>query len=425
MRLSGPTADRALAALVRGPLPPPRRAALRALRDGAGDLLDHALVLRLPGPGSFTGEDVVELHLHGSPAVVSAVADALAALPGLRPAEAGEFSRRAFGNDRLDLTAAEGLADLIEAETAEQRRQALRQMGGALAELYDGWRRELIRACALAEAAIDFPDEDLPPGLGNDLAAAIDCLDRALAAHLADGRRGERLRSGLQVAIVGAPNAGKSSLLNRLAGRDAAIVSEIAGTTRDVVEVHLDLAGWPVLLADTAGLRDAGDAIEAEGVRRARLRAEDADLRIALFDAAVLAATGPDSATAALVDARTLVLASKTDLPHGVLPEAVKGRPVLAVSATTEAGLGPLVERVATAAESLMSAGAEPALTRPRHRAALGACREALARARQATLAELAAEDLRLAAREIGRITGRVDVEDVLDQVFSSFCIGK
>jgi len=425
MRLSGPAADRALEALLRGPLPEPRRAALRALWDGTGDLLDRALVLRLPGPGSFTGENVVELHLHGSPAVVTAVAEALATLPGLRPAEPGEFSRRAFANDRLDLTAAEGLADLIDAETAEQRRQALRQMGGALADLYDGWRRELIRACALAEAAIDFPDEDLPTGLGDDLAAAIDGLDNAIAAHMADGRRGERLRSGLQVAIVGAPNAGKSSLLNRLAGREAAIVSEIAGTTRDIVEVHLDLAGWPVLLADTAGLRDAGDVVEAEGVRRARLRAEDADLRIALFDAAVLAARGPDTATAALVDTRTLVLASKADLPHGKLPVQVNGCPVSAISAASETGLEVLVGQIAAAAESQMNAGAEPALTRPRHRAALMACRQALARARQAELVELAAEDLRLAARDIGRITGRVDVEDVLDQVFSSFCIGK
>lgn len=427
MRLSGPAADAALAALCgdAAALPAPRTGVLRFLHDDTGERLDQALVMRFPAPRSFTGEDVVELHLHGSPAVVAAVAGVLAARPGVRPAEPGEFSRRAFANGRMDLTAAEGLADLVAAETAAQRRQALRQMGGALAGLYDGWRTDLIAATALVEAMIDFPDDDLPDDLAADLAARLDRLCAALRDHLADDRRGERLRDGLAVAIVGAPNAGKSSLLNRLAGRDAAIVSATAGTTRDVVEVRLDLDGWPVLLADTAGLRAAGDAIEAEGVRRAYHQATEADLKLAVFDAGAVSRAGPDAATLALVDADTLVVAAKADLVATALPAALAGRPVLAVSSVTGSGIDDLVRAIGAAAAARLDSGTAAPLTRPRHRAALQAALQALDRARTTGLADLAAEDLRLAATALGRITGRVDVEEVLDAVFGRFCIGK
>lgn len=417
VRVSGPCAGAALAALTGRPLPRPRMATLRRLVDPAtAEALDEALVLWMPGPASFTGEDVVELHLHGGRAVVAGVVEALGRRAGLRPAEPGEFTRRAFEAGRMDLTAAEAVADLVAAETAAQRRQALRQMGGALARLYDGWRERLMRALAHVEAAIDFPDEDLPGGILGAAAAEVAALEAAIGAHLDDGGRGERLRAGVSVAIVGAPNAGKSSLLNALAGRDVAIVSARAGTTRDVIEVHLDLAGCPVILADTAGLRETDDEIEAEGVRRARARAAAADLTIALFDAT----TPPDDATRALVGPETIVVRSKADLGPPV--GDVGGLPL---SARTGAGLAALLARLTTAVTDRFAAGDQPALTRARHRAALTEARDALGRSRSAPLPELAAEDLRLAARALGRITGRIDVEDLLDVIFRDFCIGK
>jgi tRNA modification GTPase len=417
VRVSGPGAGAALAALTGRPLPRPRVATRRRLVDPASaETLDEALVLWMPGPASFTGEDVVELHIHGGRAVVAGVVEALGRRAGLRPAEPGEFTRRAFETGRMDLTAAEAVADLVAAETAAQRRQALRQMGGALARLYDGWRERLVRALAHVEAAIDFPDEDLPGGILGAATGEVAALEVAIGAHLDDGGRGERLRAGVSVAIVGAPNAGKSSLLNALAGRDVAIVSARAGTTRDVIEVHLDLAGCPVILADTAGLRETDDEIEAEGVRRARARAAAADLTVALFDAT----TAPDEATRALVGPETIVVRSKADLgaPHGEIGG-------LLVSARTGAGLAELLARLTAAVTDRFAAADQPALTRARHRSALTEARDALARSRSARLPELAAEDLRLAARALGRITGRIDVEDLLDVIFRDFCIGK
>ena len=417
VRVSGPGAGAALAALTGRPLPRPRVATRRRLVDpGTAETLDEALVLWMPGPASFTGEDVVELHIHGGRAVVAGVVEALGRRAGLRPAEPGEFTRRAFETGRMDLTAAEAVADLVAAETAAQRRQALRQMGGALARLYDGWRERLVRALAHVEAAIDFPDEDLPGGILGAATGEVAALEVAIGAHLDDGGRGERLRAGVSVAIVGAPNAGKSSLLNALAGRDVAIVSARAGTTRDVIEVHLDLAGCPVILADTAGLRETDDEIEAEGVRRARARAAAADLTVALFDAT----TAPDDATRALVGPETIVVRSKADL--GAPLGGIGGLPV---SARTGAGLAELLARLTMAVTDRFAAADQPALTRARHRSALTEARDALARSRSARLPELAAEDLRLAARALGRITGRIDVEDLLDVIFRDFCIGK
>jgi tRNA modification GTPase len=417
VRVSGPGAGAALAALTGRPLPRPRVATRRRLVDpGTAETLDEALVLWMPGPASFTGEDVVELHIHGGRAVVAGVVEALGRRAGLRPAEPGEFTRRAFETGRMDLTAAEAVADLVAAETAAQRRQALRQMGGALARLYDGWRERLVRALAHVEAAIDFPDEDLPGGILGAATGEVAALEVAIGAHLDDGGRGERLRAGVSVAIVGAPNAGKSSLLNALAGRDVAIVSARAGTTRDVIEVHLDLAGCPVILADTAGLRETDDEIEAEGVRRARARAAAADLTVALFDAT----TAPDDATRALVGPETIVVRSKADL--GAPLGGIGGLPV---SARTGAGLAELLARLTMAVTDRFAATDQPALTRARHRSALTEARDALARSRSARLPELAAEDLRLAARALGRITGRIDVEDLLDVIFRDFCIGK
>jgi tRNA modification GTPase len=422
-RLSGPEAGAALRRLTGRDLPEPRRASRRVLRDPSGEPLDDGLVLWFPGPSSFTGEDVVELHLHGGRAVAQGVTDALMAL-GLRPAEPGEFSRRAFEAGKLDLTQAEAIADLVDADTAAQRRQALTQMGGALGRLYEDWRGRLLRAQAHVEAEIDFSDEALPDGLGTGANRALLDIAAEISAHLADGGRGERLRDGLQVAIVGAPNVGKSSLLNCLAGRDVAIVSSTAGTTRDVLEVHLDLAGFPVTLADTAGLRETSEEIEREGVRRARQRADHADLRLVVFDGSGLPALDADSV--ALIDDASLVVVNKADRPLvGGCPQTLGGQPVLAVSAATGAGVDRLLLALQQRAGAVLDSGGAPAVTRARHRTALQEAVTAIERATAAPLAELAAEDVRLAVRAIGRITGRVDVEDMLDLVFSEFCIGK
>jgi tRNA modification GTPase len=423
VRISGPEAGSALAALTGRPLPAPRRAALTKLRDPrTGDVLDDALVLRFTGPASFTGEDVVELHLHGGRAVVTGVIEALATLPGLRLAEPGEFTRRAFENGKLDLTEAEAVADLIDAETNAQRRQALRQMEGGLGRLYDGWRERLTRALAHIEADIDFAEDDLPGGVADAVRPVIAGLADEIAAHLDDGGRGERLREGLHIAIVGAPNAGKSSLLNALARRDAAIVSARAGTTRDIIEVHLDLGGYPVVLADTAGLREAAaDEVEEEGIRRARDRAARADVKVAVFDATTLPDLDP--ATLDLIDRDTVVVFNKTDLAT-----AADLRPDLSpilVSAHTGSGLKELEEKLTVFSADRLAIGSAPSLTRARHRAALTECRESLLRALDAPLPELAAEDVRLASRALWRITGRVDVEDLLDVIFRDFCIGK
>lgn len=424
VRVSGPDAAATLAALTNRPLPEPRRAALVTLRDPAsGDALDDALVLRFTAPASFTGEDVVELHLHGGRAVVAGVVAALAARSGLRLAEPGEFTRRAFENGKLDLTEAEAVADLIDAETTAQRRQALRQMDGALGRLYNGWRDRLTRALAHIEADIDFAEDDLPGGVADAVRPVIERLLAEITDHLNDGGRGERLREGLHIAIVGAPNAGKSSLLNALARRDAAIVSARAGTTRDIIEVQLDLGGYPVVLADTAGLREAAaDEVEEEGIRRARDRAARADVKVAVFDATALPDLDPG--TLALIDADSVVVLNKCDVA-AVTPSIIAGASPVLVSARTGAGLRDLEQRLTAFSADRLAVGSAPSLTRARHRAALDECRTALDRALTAPLPELAAEDIRLASRALGRITGRVDVEDLLDIIFRDFCIGK
>lgn len=434
VRISGALAGQALERLTGKALPPPRLATLARLFDPRpSDLqhretLDDALVLWFPGPASFTGEDVAELHLHGGIAVVDGVLAALSAIDGLRLAEAGEFTRRAFENGKLDLTQVEGLADLIEAETQAQRKQALRQAEGELGRLYDGWRESLIRALAYFEAELDFSDEELPDDLRVGVVDQIYELRRSIQAHLHDGRRGERLRGGVRLAIIGPPNAGKSSLMNALARREAAIVSDIAGTTRDVVEVHLNLAGYPLLVADTAGLRESKDQIEQEGVRRAKAWAEGADLKLAVFDATLL--PDLDAQTVALLDDQTLVALNKADAAQH-LPATIEGHAVWPLSVKTGAGLEALLaELTARLAVHCQSPSDGPAPTRARHREALVRTEAMLARflARgnaQRIGPELEAEDLRLAARELGRITGRVDVEDLLDVIFRDFCIGK
>jgi len=336
---------------------------------------------------------------------------------GLRLAEPGEFTRRAFFNHKLDLVQAEAIADLTAAETEVQRRQALRQLDGELGTIYHGWSARLLHVLAHLEAAIDFPDEDLPLAIDAEVGAETAALVAEIDTHLVDGRRGERLREGITIAIVGPPNAGKSSLLNALSQREAAITSPIAGTTRDVIEVAIDLAGFPVVLADTAGLRESADIVEQEGLRRAVARAETAEMRLFVFDArrpedAVGASAWPGRDT--LLVANKIDLANDPALPHGALP----------VSALTGVGFGDLVATLAGRVAADYDTAA-PLLTRARHRASLEDTREALGRSLAASDPELRAEDLRIAWRSLGRITGSVDVEDLLDVIFADFCIGK
>ena len=428
VRVSGPLAFAAAQRLA-GDLPEARRAALRTLRRPSdNEALDSALVLIFAAPNSFTGEDVVELHLHGGPAVVGAVLDALSLEPGLRPAEAGEFTRRAFENGKLDLTEVEGLADLVDAETEGQRRQALRQMDGALSRLYEGWRADLIGLMASLEAEIDFPDEgDVTTEEIAIFQSKVSSLKDALTQHLNESKRGERLREGVRCAIVGAPNAGKSSLLNRLAGREAAIVSDIPGTTRDVVEVRLVLAGAPVWVADTAGLRSAAESIEAEGIRRAMARAEESDIRIGMVDGAAA-----DWAPLPLQKGDLLVIA-KSDLATGSAADAARTWAMehqvetIAASPKSGDGLAALEAWLTERVSALTAITEAPSLSRLRHRRHVEDAVGALTRAHGSIHAgpELAGEDLRSAAHALGRITGRVDVEDLLDKIFSDFCIGK
>jgi tRNA modification GTPase len=420
VRVSGPCTAQVIEGLAGG-LPTPRMATLRWLRSpGSAERLDRALLLWFPGPRSYTGEDAAELHLHGGSAVTAGVAEALIAL-GCRPAEPGEFTRRAFLHGKLDLTQAEAIADLIAAETASQRRQALRQADGALTRLYEGWTTRATRILAHQEAAIEFEMDDLPTDLAEQARSAARLLATEIRAHLDDGRRAEKLREGLSVAIVGAPNAGKSSLLNALVGREAAIVSARAGTTRDVVECRLELGGVPATLADTAGLREAEDEIEREGVRRARVRAEEADLLVAVF----AADQAPDIDTLAVANAhpQALLVVSKSDL--AMPPACWTGRQVIATSSRTGAGLAELKAMLSTAAAQQAGLGDQPHLTRVRHRAALTDAVDRLSEMELAAQPELAAEAAREAVQALGRLTGRVGVEQVLDVVFGDFCIGK
>ena len=386
-------------------------------------LIDDGLTIWFPGPASFTGEDVVELHVHGGTSVLEAVTGCLMAIPGVRPAEPGEYSRRAFENGKLDLTAAEAIADLVDAETTAQRRQALAQMGGALADLYDGWRSQLVGALAYLEVCIDFSEEDIPDDLMARSAATLTALRDSIDDHLQDNGIGERIRDGFRIALTGAPNVGKSSLMNALAKRDVAIVSDIAGTTRDVLEVPMDLGGYAATLIDTAGLRDTDDVIEIEGVRRARAAAKAADIRVHLLDAMDMdaASVRPDGA---------LVVVNKIDKIAN-RADSIKGFDALPLSVKTGVGLDDFVqtltERVRQLAKTRVSDA--PPLTRARHRAALEDCVAALDRAREGAAGnqdmEMIAEDMRFAAQALGRITGRIDVEDLLDKIFKDFCIGK
>jgi tRNA modification GTPase len=417
VRVSGPKTRNVLEALCGG-LPEPRHASLRDIGPPHWSLLDRGLVLWFPAPASFTGEDMAELHVHGSRAVISELIEAGLSLDGTRLAEPGEFAHRAFENSKLDLRQIEGLADLINAETRCQREQALLQAQGVASARYETWRRSLIRAQALVEAELDFADEgDVGAGTAVEAGRIVDGLLREIDEPLRG--RGEHLRDGVRIVIAGAPNAGKSSLLNALAKRDVAIVSEEAGTTRDVIEVHLDLAGLPVILTDTAGLREAAGTVEAEGVRRALARAEQADVVLWLVDATAPVWEPP----AALEGKASIVALNKIDLKR----EASQGRDAIPISVKTGQGLDRLIEALEDQAALATESGAgSPLMTRARHRVELECARDALRRFGDPSLSpELKAEELRIAARHLGRLTGRIDSEEVLGAIFSEFCIGK
>jgi len=432
VRVSGPATMATVEALC-GDVPPIRKAAVRNLvHPESGAWIDEALVLVFRGPSSFTGEDVAEFQCHGSRAVIAELLEVLSERKGCRPAEPGEFTRRAFENGRLDLTEVEGLSDLIAAETRVQKQQALRQMGGSLGKLYDVWRSELIHMRAMIEAEFDFADEeDVPGSVADAVWEEAAGLAVRIREHLAQSVNGERLRTGLQVVLMGAPNAGKSSLLNAIAGRDAAIVTEEAGTTRDIIEVHLDLGGYPVTLVDTAGIREAAGVVEREGIRRAEERGRQADL--------ILWTVEPDGHSASETDETVLaedlngagvpLWAVNTKSDFGTLPKRDSSGtiPEIATSVKIKGGTDALIKALTRFAEETISVGEAPLATRQRHRHLLNECLEALHRAvsGKALPSELRAEELRSASDALGKITGRIDVEDLLDVIFRDFCIGK
>jgi tRNA modification GTPase len=428
IRLSGPDAGAALQALA-GARPAPRRATLRKLRDAAGEAIDKSLALWFPGPDSYTGEDVAELHVHGGAAVVGRVTEALLAL-GLRLADPGEFTRRAFEAGRLSLDQAEGVADLVDAETEAQARQAVAQLEGALGRRYIRWRGALAGALAMLEAAVDFPDEELPEDLAERARPRIAQLRDDLERAQGDARRGERVRDGYRIALIGAPNAGKSRLFNAMLAREAAIVTATPGTTRDVLEAPLVVAGFKVLLADMAGVRETAEAIEGEGVRRARAWAESAALRLWIVDAST--GLGAWREASDLVRPADILVLNKTDLPSAADGAAAASRvegaqlTLLGISAESGDGLEALWDSVAARVAADLTGADFPPVTRARHARALADALAHLERADAMLEApELAAEDLRLAARALERITGRIGAEEVLDVIFSSFCIGK
>lgn len=406
------------------PCPAPRLATLaRLVNPLTRAPIDHALALWFPAPASFTGEDVVELHLHGSRAVMQELLGLLGAWEGFRLAEPGEFSRRAFLNNKMDLTQAEAIVDLIDAETEAQKRQALRQMGGALAAACTALRHAVTQVRAHLEAYLDFPDEDIPEAIAYALDEEIFGVEARIRSLLGDDQMGEKIRDGFYAVILGAPNAGKSTLMNLLAKRDVAIVSPQAGTTRDVLEVHLDVGGYPLTLADTAGLRDTQEAIEAEGIRRATEYAAHADFRLFVFDVSV--PRSEQEAILAHQQPNDVVILNKTDLHTPYIDEYADISNALPLSAKMAEGIESLISVMKEHMQERLSGGQDALITRARHRTAFISALSHLENARLQTALELKGEELRLTTQELGKIVGAIHIEDVLDVVFSSFCIGK
>jgi tRNA modification GTPase len=423
IRISGSKCDIVLHSLGISKLPLARYAKLHKLYHPISqELIDEALIIYFKAPASFTGEDSLELQLHGSRAVIAEIFDAFSHIKGLRMARAGEFSFRAFENGKMDLTQSEALIDLIDAETKMQHLQALRQMSGSLKNLYQQYRHDILKALSLVEAYIDFPDEDIPEDIKLNLKQLIDKTIIDICAHLNDKNRGEKLRHGIYVTIIGATNAGKSSLLNLLAKRDIAIVSDIAGTTRDVLEVKLDIAGYPFIVSDTAGIRATRNKIEQEGITRALASANQADLKIAIFDASQKKL---HQATLDLIDENTIVLFNKIDLTSSYDLEIIKNIKPLGISVHLQNNIDLLLEHLRVFAQNNFSPASDPIITRARHRQHLMLTLEHLERFNLDMPIELAGEELRLSAEQLGKIMGKITVDEILGEIFSNFCIGK
>ncbi len=386
--------------------------------------IDSGLVLYFKAPFSFTGEDIVEFQTHGSKAVIASMLDSLSSMPDYRLAEPGEFSKRAFYNGKMDLTQAEGLADLIEAETSEQQKYALRQMEGGLKNLYDDWREKLLTILAHLEAYIDFPDEDIPPSVIENIQNSVFKLKESIFKHLEGNTAGERLREGFRITIIGEPNAGKSSLLNAFAGRTAAIVSDIAGTTRDAIDIHLDIKGYPVMITDTAGLRETEEEIEKQGIDIAYNKIQDADLVVCLFDASKDSVQVFDNLKKSFKN-KMLFVANKCDKLTFEQCSVLEKDGCIVISAKEKRGLEVLFERIYNHISSQFTTGSNLLITRRRYRDALQEVLDNLQIFNFDKEIELSAEDIRLAARALGKITGRIEVDEILDKIFGSFCIGK
>ncbi|MBP7189702.1 MAG: tRNA uridine-5-carboxymethylaminomethyl(34) synthesis GTPase MnmE [Rickettsiaceae bacterium] len=419
-RISGPSALEVAKILSHMDSFSPRRLTFTKLFDQDGSVIDHAMIVYFNSPHSFTGQDVVEIHTHGSIAISKLLSERVLSTGLVRYAEPGEFARRAFINGKMDLTMAEGLADLIESETTMQHKQAMRQMGGELERLYSDLRAKLLKIISLLEAFIDFPDEEIPEDVLLDSESTIEELKAGLKSHLGDNRRGERLRNGIMLAILGEPNVGKSSLLNFLARREVAIVSNIAGTTRDVIESHLDIGGYPIIICDTAGLRlGTSDVIEEEGMRRAIKYAENADIKIIMFDVDNIAT--PSEQLLEMIDENTILLLNKVDKNQQIM----SNYPVIPISIKNNQGLDLLLAEIEKKAQNLAMPSEMPSITRQRHRNSIEQALIALDRCDIRGDIVLAAEDIRIAIRQLSLLTGRIEVDEILGEIFSKFCIGK
>lgn len=401
-----------------------RHAYFSALHALNGDALDHALIIYFKAPASFTGEDIVEIHSHGSKAVISSLLENLGSIEGFRLAEPGEFSKRAFYNGKMDLTEAEGLADLIDAETSEQQKYALRQIKGELKNLYEGWRADLVTVLSHLEAYIDFPDEELPDNIVLNLENTVFKVKEGIKRHLSQSNYGERLHEGFRVVILGEPNAGKSSLLNTLAQREAVIVSDIAGTTRDAVDVYMNLGGYPVIFTDTAGLRDTEEQIEKKGIEIAYDKAKEADLIIALADGRNINMEQFDSIATDCKN-KIIYVINKSDCLTKKQCSEFSGQGYTVISAKHKTGIDFLIENIKQRISDEFTGNSSALITRQRYREVLNAVFKDLDGFNLNKSIELAAEDIRLAARNIGKITGRIEVDEILDKIFGSFCIGK
>ena len=426
-RISGPTALQALTQLVcqTNPKFEPRKLYFRKIYNPKNNQqIDDALVVFFKGTSSFTGEDSVEIYTHGSIAVIKMMHQVLASLEDVRIAEPGEFAKRAFLNGKIDLTSAEGLADLIDAETDLQLKQAVGQLGGGLEKIYEGWRLELLKIISLVEAYIDFPDEDIPEETINAVRQLVDRITNEIKLHLDDNHRGERLRNGIKLAIVGRPNVGKSSLLNYLMKREIAIVSNIAGTTRDVIEGHLDIGGYPIILQDTAGIHDhTEDVIEQEGINRAWNAAKNSDIKIIIHDASRI--NDISGYFKDIIDANTIIVLNKIDLVSGTLPHTIYGHKPINVSIKNEQGLNEIIAEIGSIADKIARPSPSPQITRARHRSQLQKALEYMSNFSLNDDLVLAAEDLRMTMRAISNITGKITVDEILGEIFSNFCIGK